>query len=1352
MRSMVGMVLGLFLAGSAQAASYAVQDAGSAHCATGNVVPATIVGNYTEDGVQSGKPYYNKGNGWYIYATSIFGADSWVVSTSLGSSNLNNGTIAFYTSSSAATPPASGYSPTNSGCGAISVQAGVTVPPPAAPVIGPLNSGVLPYISSGGSTTVYWQGVSGVVGYKLDVATDLAFTSFVPGYEGKVVTGMPTPPTFATVTGLSNAGTTYYFRVRSYNGGGDSAPSATVSSTTIPAVPVLQAASDVRAQRFTAHWSASAGASGHRLQVCTDVSLSTCLPAYNPAALDDTPSALVTGLSQNTTYYYRVAAGNENGYSAYSGSASLTTNSLPVLGGSFTTAGAVNDNATIAPFAGVTVSDANGQDVSVQITYTAANGTLTGTGLTGSAGNYLLAAAAPATATAQLQALVFHPTYGQGPTGSTVSTVFTLQPNDGIDNGASNSATQVTTTMTNVAPVFVGATNSLTVNADSGANDVKPLLHVSDPNVGQTETWSAQTLPTHGTLQITGATAAAGGSDIAPSGTITYAPNPGYSGSDSFAVQVHDGFNSAVRTISVTVQPVAPAPPGIGTATAGDGQASVTFTAPVSNGGSPIQTYTATSSPQGHTGTCAGPAACTITVGSLANGTTYTFTVTATNGVGTGGASTASNSVTPKGNQTITFNDPGPQTFGATPTLTASAPGGAVTFTSSTSPVCTITSGGTLTLVKAGSCTIHADQAGNGSWNAAPTVPRTFAVNAIAPGAPAIGTATAGNTQATVTFTAPASNGGAAIQTYTATSSPDGHTGTCAGPAACTITVGGLTNGTAYTFTVTATNAATLTGSASAPSNSITPKAPQTITFNAPGPQTFGTTPTLTASAPGGAVSFTSSTAPVCTISTGGTLAFVAAGDCTIHADQAGSGSYLAAPQVSQTFTVNAVAPGAPTIGTATAGNTQATVTFTEPASNGGTAIQTYTATSSPDGHTGTCAGPAACPITVGGLTNGTAYTFTVTATNAATLTGPASAASNSITPKAPQTITFSDPGPQTFGTTPTLTASAPGGAVTFTASTAPVCTITTGGTLAFVAAGDCTIHADQAGSGSYLAAPQVSHTFPVNAIAPGAPAIGTATAGNTQAAVHFTAPASTGGAAITGYIVTVSPGNATVTGTASPIAVTGLANGTPYTFTVQAVNSAGPGAASAASNSVVPQAATTGTVPVGQTGSGTATATTQPADPQADPTCNLASAEFTGDVPPGYQYTYGTFEFLAAGCTQGVTITLTYPQPLALGVKFMKYGPKTPLATTSEWFEWTENGGVQVSADRKTITYTVLDNGVGDTDPRVGYVNDPMAPAAAAAPVPATAAGIPTLGEWALALLSLLLGLLGWRRMQAIR
>jgi uncharacterized protein (TIGR02145 family) len=177
--------------------------------------------------------------------------------------------------------------------------------------------------------------------------------------------------------------------------------------------------------------------------------------------------------------------------------------------------------------------------------------------------------------------------------------------------------------------------------------------------------------------------------------------------------------------------------------------------------------------------------------------------------------------------------------------------------------------------------------------------------------------------------------------------------------------------------------------------------------------------------------------------------------------------------------------PGAPTSVVATAGNAQASVAFNAPASNGGSAITGYTVTSSPGGLTAT---GASSPLVVSGLTFGTAYTFTVVATNAAG-NSVASAASSAVTP------------------------------------------------------------------------------FTV----PGAPTSPAATAGNAQASVAFTAPASTGGSAITGYTVTSSPGGFTATGANSPLVVTGLTNGTSYTFTIVATNAAGNSAPSAASSAIIP-------------------------------------------------------------------------------------------------------------------------------------------------------------------------------------
>ena len=86
---------------------------------------------------------------------------------------------------------------------------------------------------------------------------------------------------------------------------------------------------------------------------------------------------------------------------------------------------------------------------------------------------------------------------------------------------------------------------------------------------------------------------------------------------------------------------------------------------------------------------------------------------------------------------------------------------------------------------------------------------------------------------------------------------------------------------------------------------------------------------------------------------------------------------------------------------------------------------------------------------------------------------------------------------------------------------------------------------------------------------APGAPTAVVATAGIRAADLSWAAPADTGGAAITGYRVTGSPGNVTLEVTSTSAQVTGLQNGTAYTFTVAALNSAGRSPESAASAAV---------------------------------------------------------------------------------------------------------------------------------------------------------------------------------------
>ncbi len=252
-----------------------------------------------------------------------------------------------------------------------------------------------------------------------------------------------------------------------------------------------------------------------------------------------------------------------------------------------------------------------------------------------------------------------------------------------------------------------------------------------------------------------------------------------------------------------------------------------------------------------------------------------------------------------------------------------------------------------------------------------------------------------------------------------------------------------------------------------------------------------------------------------------------------------------------------------PTNVIATAGNTNASVTFD--IVSGATS---YIIISQPGNNVTTA---ITSPVQVSGLTNGTTYTFTVKAVSAGGVSA-ASAPSNSVIPT-------NNPSNQTVPSAPLNVVATPGGnsaIVSFNAphnfGNSPILSYTVtsfpGGFSAIGTSSPITVEGLNAGinySFSVVATNAIGSSTPswtsnyiIPYTVPNSPTNVVADAGNASATISFDAPSYNGGQPITNYTITSVPDNLSVSGTSSPLTITGLTNGTPYYFKVVATNIAG--------------------------------------------------------------------------------------------------------------------------------------------------------------------------------------------------
>jgi hypothetical protein len=312
----------------------------------------------------------------------------------------------------------------------------------------------------------------------------------------------------------------------------------------------------------------------------------------------------------------------------------------------------------------------------------------------------------------------------------------------------------------------------------------------------------------------------------------------------------------------------------------------------------------------------------------------------------------------------------------------------------------------TLTSTSSGTCLIVATKAGDGTYNAISSSAATFTFNK------ANQTLSFATTSYSLAF--------GQSQTVSATGTGSGSVSYSIGSStACTVSGSSVTvSAGTGTCTVTASIPADDFYNSANSSNSVTiivSKASQTISFGSLSNRVLGSG-TFTVSATGGAsgnsVTFTSATETKCTVA-GTTVTLVAAGTCTINANQLGNDNYESATQVPQSFTITEATPytvssvtASPSSGSATVGYGSAvstTLTLTRAGDSGSNPTTTLSVT----GGNWTVSGGSNVTTSSESLSSGSSVTLTLTASsgtitlslNTGASAGTYTASTNSTTP-----------------------------------------------------------------------------------------------------------------------------------------------------------------------------------------------------------------------------------------------------------------------------------------------------------------------------------------------------------------